>query len=185
MDTSYGFIETRGFVAAIEAADAMVKAANVQLIRFRHVGSGLVTVIVEGPLDACQAAVQAGKMTAEKIGELVSAHVIPRPEDDIGDFIEHTKRKRPQPPVEKKPESSGKPQRKKNKAGQKSVKANSEEDLLNALAANPAGLSLSRLAELLNREQAELRIIIKKLMDFNRVEKIQQRYFLISKGGKK
>ena len=78
-----GMIETRGLVASIEAADAMVKAANVTLIGKEHVGGGLVTVMVRGDVGAVKASVDAGAAAAERVGELVSIHVIPRPHDEV------------------------------------------------------------------------------------------------------
>lgn len=78
-----GMIETKGLVASIEAADAMVKAANVQLIGKEHVGGGLVSVMVRGDVGAVKAAVEAGSMAAKRIGELVSVHVIPSPHEDV------------------------------------------------------------------------------------------------------
>ena len=78
-----GMIETRGLVAAIEAADAMVKAANVTLIGKVLVGGGLVTVMVRGDVGAVNAAVQAGGSTAAKLGEIIATHVIPRPHADV------------------------------------------------------------------------------------------------------
>ena len=73
-----GMIETRGLVASIEAADAMVKAANVSLIGKEHVGGGLVTVMVRGDVGAVKAATDAGAAAAQRVGDLVSMHVIPR-----------------------------------------------------------------------------------------------------------
>lgn len=78
-----GMIETRGLVASIEAADAMVKAANVTLIGKEHVGGGLVTVMVRGDVGAVKAATDAGAAAAGNIGELVSVHVIPRPHGEV------------------------------------------------------------------------------------------------------
>lgn len=78
-----GMIETKGLVAAIEAADAMVKAANVRLIGREQVGSGLVTVMVRGDVGAVKAATEAGASAATRVGELVSVHVIPRPHGDV------------------------------------------------------------------------------------------------------
>ncbi len=78
-----GMIETRGLVGAIEAADAMVKSANVTLIGYEKIGSGLVTVMVRGDVGAVKAAVDAGSVAAEKVGEIVSQHVIPRPHTDV------------------------------------------------------------------------------------------------------
>ena len=78
-----GMIETKGLVAAIEAADAMVKAANVTLVGKEHVGGGLVTVLVRGDVGAVKAATDAGAAAAERVGELVSIHVIHRPNNEI------------------------------------------------------------------------------------------------------
>nr|WP_321465980.1 BMC domain-containing protein [uncultured Desulfobulbus sp.] len=78
-----GMVETRGFVGAVEAADAMVKAANVTLMGKTTVGSGLVTVIVRGDVGAVKAATDAGAAAADRVGELVSVHVIPRPHSDV------------------------------------------------------------------------------------------------------
>ena len=83
MMQALGMIETKGLVASIEAADAMVKAANVTLIGKEHVGGGLVTVMVRGDVGAVKAAVDAGACAAEKVGEVVSQHVIPRPHTDV------------------------------------------------------------------------------------------------------
>ncbi|MDB4868141.1 MAG: eutM [Cohnella sp.] len=84
--SALGMIETKGLVGSIEAADAMVKAANVKLIGKVHVGGGLVTVMVRGDVGAVKAATDAGAAAAEKVGELMSVHVIPRPHGDI-EFI--------------------------------------------------------------------------------------------------
>jgi len=78
-----GMIETRGFAAVVEAADAMVKAANVDLIGYEQIGGGFVTAIVRGDVAAVRAAVDAGMVAAEKIGEIVSTHVIPRPHASV------------------------------------------------------------------------------------------------------
>ena len=77
-----GMIETKGLIGSIEAADAMVKAANVYLIGKEHVGGGLVTVMVRGDVGAVKAAVDAGAAAAERVGEVQSVHVIPRPHTD-------------------------------------------------------------------------------------------------------
>ncbi len=78
-----GMIETRGLTAAIEAADAMVKSAEVTLIGTEKIGSGLVSVMVRGDVGAVNAAVEAGSQAASKLGELVATHVIPRPHADV------------------------------------------------------------------------------------------------------
>ncbi|WP_232697204.1 BMC domain-containing protein [Brevibacillus daliensis] len=82
-----GMIETRGLVGAIEAADAMVKAANVTLIGKERIGSGLVTVMVRGDVGAVKAATDAGAATAERIGELIAVHVIPRPHAEMAAIL--------------------------------------------------------------------------------------------------
>jgi microcompartment protein CcmL/EutN len=78
-----GMIETKGLVGAIEAADAMVKSANVSLMGYEKIGSGLVTVMVRGDVGAVKAAVDAGAAAADKVGQVVSVHVIPRPHGDV------------------------------------------------------------------------------------------------------
>ena len=78
-----GMIETRGLVAAIEAADAMVKAADVELIGTEKIGSGLVSVMVRGDVGAVKAATEAGAAAASRLGEIVATHVIPRPHSDV------------------------------------------------------------------------------------------------------
>lgn len=78
-----GMVETRGLVAAIEAADSMLKAANVELIGTEKIGSGLVSVMVRGDVGAVKAAVEAGGAQATKLGEIIATHVIPRPHNDV------------------------------------------------------------------------------------------------------
>lgn len=82
-----GMIETRGLVANIEAADAMVKAANVVLIGSKKIGAGLVTTMVRGDVGAVKAATDAGAAAASKVGEVVSVHVIPRPHSDVEQIL--------------------------------------------------------------------------------------------------
>ena len=83
MSDALGMVETRGMVAMIEAADAMVKAASVTLVGYEKAGSGLVTAIVRGDVAAVTAATDAGAAAARRVGELVSVHVIPRPHDSL------------------------------------------------------------------------------------------------------
>jgi len=78
-----GLIETRGFTAMVEAADAMVKAAKVELVGYEKIGDGFVTAIVRGDVAAVRAAVDAGSRAAERVGEIVSTHVIPRPHSNV------------------------------------------------------------------------------------------------------
>jgi microcompartment protein CcmL/EutN len=83
MGEALGMIETKGLVAMIEAADAMVKAAKVELVGYEKIGGGYVTAIVRGDVAAVKAATEAGQRAAERVGELVSVHVIPRPHQNI------------------------------------------------------------------------------------------------------
>ena len=84
-----GMVETKGLVGAIEAADAMVKAANVSLVGYEKIGSGLVTVMVRGDVGAVKAATDAGAAAAERVGELISVHVIPRPHEEVEAILPH------------------------------------------------------------------------------------------------
>ena len=86
---SLGMIETKGLIGAIEAADAMVKSANVQLVGKEQVGGGLVTVMVRGDVGAVKAATDAGAAAAEKVGELISVHVIARPHTEVDAILPH------------------------------------------------------------------------------------------------
>ncbi|WP_313121008.1 propanediol utilization microcompartment protein PduA [Proteiniclasticum ruminis] len=87
MNNALGLIETKGLVGAIEAADAMTKSANVELVGYEKIGSGLVTVMVRGDVGAVKAAVDAGVAAARNVGEVVSTHVIPRPHQDVEMFL--------------------------------------------------------------------------------------------------
>lgn len=82
-----GMIETRGLIAAIEAADSMLKAANVVLVGTEKIGSGLVSVMVRGDVGAVKAAVEAGSANAARLGEVIAVHVIPRPHDDVENIL--------------------------------------------------------------------------------------------------
>lgn len=90
MNEALGMIETKGLVGAIEAADAMTKSANVTLVGYEKIGSGLVTVMVRGDVGAVKASVDAGASAACKVGEVVSQHVIPRPHTDIEKILPKT-----------------------------------------------------------------------------------------------
>jgi len=87
MQSAIGLIETKGLVGSIEAADAMVKAANVSLLGEERIGGGYVTVIVEGDVGAVKAATEAGAAAAKRVGELVSVHVIPRPHEELNKIL--------------------------------------------------------------------------------------------------
>jgi ethanolamine utilization protein EutM len=87
MEEALGMIETRGLVGSIEAADAMVKAANVVLIGREYIGAGYVTVMVRGDVGAVKAATDAGAAAARRVGELISVHVIPRPHQEVEQYL--------------------------------------------------------------------------------------------------
>ncbi|TCJ03984.1 BMC domain-containing protein [Cytobacillus solani] len=87
MNGSLGIIETRGLTAAIEAADAMLKAANVEIVGSEKIGSGLVSVIIQGDVGAVKAATEVGAEAAGRVGELVAVHVIPRPHGDVSKLL--------------------------------------------------------------------------------------------------
>ena len=90
MDTAHdalGMVETRGFIGSVEAADAMVKAANVVLVGTEYIGAAYVTVLVRGDVGAVKAATDAGAAAARRVGELVSVHVIPRPHANLEDIL--------------------------------------------------------------------------------------------------
>lgn len=82
-----GMIETKGLTALIEAADAMVKAARVELVGYKQIGAGLVTALVRGDVAACKAATDAGAAAAARVGEVVAVHVIPRPHADLEEIF--------------------------------------------------------------------------------------------------
>jgi ethanolamine utilization protein EutM len=83
MSEALGMIETRGYIGSVEASDAMVKAANVTLVRTIQIGGGLITVLARGDVGSVKAAVDAGSKAASKVGELVSSHILARPHEDL------------------------------------------------------------------------------------------------------
>lgn len=87
MADALGMVETRGFIGMVEAADAMVKAARVELVGFEKIGGGYVTAIVRGDVAAVKAATEAGARQAQRVGELVAVHVIPRPHSNVDDVL--------------------------------------------------------------------------------------------------
>jgi len=117
MQQALGLIETRGLVAAIEAADAMVKAAKVKFISRQKVKGGLVAIMVAGDVGAVKAAVDAGAAAGNRVGTVVSSHVIPRPHNDIDAMIPGSPQENPQPEPKKEPQNKSGP--KKTKKGKK------------------------------------------------------------------
>jgi ethanolamine utilization protein EutM len=120
MEEAMGMIETRGLVAGIESADAMLKAANVKLISKEYAGSGMVTMTVRGDVGAVKAAVDAGAAAAKKVGELVSIHVIPRPHQDIDKVVSGRMVRSGSGVVSKKGSSGSKPKTDSSSSSQKS-----------------------------------------------------------------
>jgi ethanolamine utilization protein EutM len=97
MKQALGMIETKGLVGAIEAADAMVKSANVTLVGKEKIGSGLVTVMVRGDVGAVKSAVDAGAAAAKRVGELMSVHVIPRPDASVEGILPQSEKPKAAP----------------------------------------------------------------------------------------
>ncbi|MGK5083978.1 BMC domain-containing protein [Bdellovibrionota bacterium FG-1] len=87
MSEALGMIETRGFASMVEAADAMLKAANVELVGYERVGGGFVTAIVRGDVAAVKTAIEAGALAAQKVGQVVSVHIIPRPHASVDSVL--------------------------------------------------------------------------------------------------
>ena len=183
MKLSYGFIETKGLVAAIEAADAMLKAAKVEIVKWQKPGGALVVVVVQGELGACQAAVESGSAAASRVGELISTHVIPRPFDDtqllVSEFLGGRKRKR------KAKHARTIAVKSKNKPITKKTIKTEAEKVLDFLTEKSAGSTLNEISAMLKKPSAEIRILLKELMDSREIEKIKQLYFRIHKRGRK
>ena len=101
MGKAMGMIETKGLVGSLEAADAMAKAANVSILKQEMIDGGIVTILITGDVGAVQAAVDAGKEAAIRVGELLAAHVIPRPDEEVTKLFEKKKTERTQPKTTK------------------------------------------------------------------------------------
>jgi microcompartment protein CcmL/EutN len=189
MSLSYGFVETQGLIGSIEAADAMLKAAKVQLIHKTEIGFGLVTVFVEGELGAVQAAVEAGSEAAERIGQFVTSHVIARPFNDMAIFgtenkevldiepdvdeeiIEEVQKPTLKPPAKTLP--ARRPKKTVSKPLDLAVR------ILQSLKNKKNGATLNELAGQLKQDVSRVRILLKKLIDQDKIEKVQQRYYLL------
>lgn len=188
MPLSYGFVETLGFIGALEAADAMLKAAKVKLIDKREIGFGLVTVIIEGELGAVQSSVDAGCIAAERVGQLVASNVIPRPYTDADFFMAYPKKKEKKDvKIIEMAESNIAPKTK--KAVQQKPKLNYKTSktasgntqlIINILKKVPKnGATLREISKRVGIDQVKTRVILKELLDENIVEKVQQKYYLI------
>jgi ethanolamine utilization protein EutM len=175
---SYGFIETRGLVGAIEAADAMAKSANVRLVTRQGIGAGLVTVVCEGDLGSCQAAVEAGRNAAARAGELVAAHVIPRPDRDTEALVMIMLGHDPVPSIPVSGHHDGVGSRLAEELkGVPPSRHGAEEDVLHLLSTHSEGMACEEICLALNMERAGVLSSIKKLMDGGSVEKVHRKYY--------
>jgi microcompartment protein CcmL/EutN len=180
---SYGFIETKGLVGAIEAADAMAKAANVHLVTRRGIGAGLVTVVCEGDLASCQAAVEAGRNAAVRVGELVAAHVIARPDRDTENLVMVMLGHKPTPvlPQSGSDGGAGSQPARELKAAPPATQL-PEKDVLNLLSSHADGMVAEEICRALGMERAGVLSSIKKLMDGGSVEKVHRKFYARSGG---
>lgn len=197
--TALGMIETRGFVGATEATDAMVKAAAVEIVKREYAQGGLVTILVRGDVAAVKAATDAGAVAAAKVGELVSVHVIPRPHDAtdllldvlpgdsrIGTFpIGHHLGGRPGGAGRRRAglERNEPAARGGKSPGGGTARARPENGDLEARAlagiedAEPDGITLPELGDALGIEWRRLIAPVKALLDRNEIEKVESRYY--------
>ena len=176
MSVSFGFVETKGTVGALEAADAMLKAAQVKLTQKREIGFALVTVIVEGELGAVQAAVDAGSAAAKRVGEFVTCHVIARPyddeillglpqkESDIVKTVETVERKSDPFKKPKSSEDKISPKRKAKEAKVKPAVNNGTENKILSALSKGKGLTIKEIAVLIKKDPPETRILLKNLL---------------------
>lgn len=194
---SFGLVETKSFVGAVEAADAMVKTAKVELINNFMIGAAYVTVFVKGDLAACQAAVDAGAVAAERVGELITSHVIARPIYDteflVGSLISGKSTKRavkekvaPEKNVNKgikETEANNKIIVKRNKVNEEPIKTldtgfiSINEKILDQIK-KADGTGLQTLIDNTGENKTEVRVALKKLLDENKIEKVGTKYFV-------
>lgn len=188
MSQSYGFVETQGLIGSIEAADAMLKAARVTLVQKREIGFGLVTVIVEGELGAVQSAVDAGKAAAERLGQFLTCHVIARPFKDTDLLIMQRLGVSPEAdtpvPAIQKEEVVKAPEKKESKPRKKrqkktTVPENDDARILSMLRSGKKGATLEEIATQIKQDVSQTRILLKRLIDQQKIEKVQQRYYLL------
>lgn len=151
-DRALGMVETRGLIASIEAADAMVKAAKVQLIGKEKITAGLVTILVVGETAAVKSAVDAGAAAAQRVGELVSTHIIPRPDDQIDEMVTNS---RPVPSEEKKQLAIPKKNTKQKRKQIQQTKEESIEEIENEIKAEPEPKPKSSSSSTIDRLKEE------------------------------
>jgi len=177
MELSYGFVETQGLIGSIEAADAMVKTANVHLVEKREIGFGLVTIIVEGELGAVHSAVDAGVLAAKSVGQFITSHIIPRPFNDTQMLVSGDMQNLQKPEtIEKEIE---KPKVKVSTKSKKVKGFKIDKEILNFLEKEKAGATLNQITERCKSNIQDVRIVLKKLIDTSIIEKVQQKYYLL------
>lgn len=165
MQLTLAFVETKGFVGAVEAADAMTKTASVHIVKYTKIGDGYVTVLIEGELSDCQAAIESGSAAASRVGELISSGIIPRPMDDLNIFRNRTiKKEKQETPIKKNKE----------KAAAKTPKIT---DLIKKAA---DGITIEDLKKSTRMSKDKIRQVLKKLMDEDKVEKIHKKHYWIT-----
>ena len=170
MQLTLAFVETKGFVGAVEAADAMSKTASIRIVKYTKIGDAYVTVLIEGELSDCQAAIESGAAAAERIGELVSSGIIPRPLEDLSLFISRkAKAKEQEVPV--------KAAATKKRAAKKEADTPSVPELIKKAA---QGISIEELEKITQKSRDSIRQTLKKLMDDEKVEKIHKKYYWIT-----
>jgi hypothetical protein len=185
-----GLIETKGFVGATEAADAMVKAAPVTILKKEYAEGGLVTILVQGDVAAVKAATDAGAVAAARIGELVAVHVIPRPHEATGllvDVLPGNRRIGTYPIAHvlegRAARGGGEPARRGRPAGRSTapgtgIAGDLERRCLSAIRrAGDRGVTLPELGEALDTEWRRLISPVKSLLDRGAVEKVESRYY--------
>lgn len=192
-ESALGLIETRGFTGATEAADAMVKAAAVRILKREYAEGGLVTILVRGDVAAVKAATDAGAVAAARVGELVSVHVIPRPHaatDLLLDVLPGNRRIGTYPirhaltgrPEARRPKAEGTEGRARQESGGAAPAARGNGDLARRCreaieAAGGSGVTLPELGEALDIEWRRLIGPVKSLLDEGVVEKVESRYY--------
>jgi microcompartment protein CcmL/EutN len=165
MRQSLAYVETKGFVGAAEAADAMVKTAAVKILQYTKIGDAYVTVIIEGSLSDCQAAIESGSAAASRIGELISSGIIPRPLEDMNIFLpKESSKKRVTPSSQK----------------NRSTSAAAAADLSDFIKNAENGITIDDLAQVSRQSKDKIRQMLKKMMDENRIEKVHKKYYWIS-----
>ncbi len=166
MQLTLAFVETKGFVGAVEAADAMTKTASVHIVKYTKIGDAYVTVLIEGELSDCQAAIESGSAAAERIGELISSGIIPRPMSDLSLFRAKTIKETAQ-------SNTSIINKKKTQIASTSISINT------LIKEAKDGITIEELEKFTRKSKEEIRQILKKLMDEDKVEKVHKKHYWI------